>query len=573
MQNICQNCKKSFEVGENDLNFYNRISVPVPMYCPDCRMQNKMGWRNERSLYKRSCDLCKKSIITIYSGDKPFKVFCNDCYHGDKWDPVNYGLDLDFSKPFLEQFRELQLEVPRLYAFVFKNHNSDYTNGAAFNKNCYLIFVSDHNEDSMYSHNIFDCKNTIDALNSTECEFVYDSITCKKSYRVFFSEDCSNSQDLYFCKNCVNCHDCIGSVNLRGQQYTIFNKKYEKAEYLKEKERFQISDYGKMLEMRKKSEEFWKKFPVKYMHGLQNVNVLGDYTFNSRNSRNVYDSDLMENCNYIYYGNKVKDCIDGYVVVDNSELSHEIVGAIGLNNSHSCSFVWTSFDSYYSDTCENSGNLFGCVSLKKKNYCILNKQYTKEEYEKLIPKIIEHMKNMPYKNKEGRVFTYGDFFPNEFSPFCYNETAAQENFPLAEKISLENGYGWKEKERRNYNIDINTQDLPNSPDKINDTILEKVISCMHSEKNDHGNLECEAVCTEAFKITPEELQFYKRFDLPLPRMCPNCRHYRRLKQKNPRNLWHRKCMKEGCQNEFETSYSPDRSEIVYCETCYQQEVY
>ncbi|MBU1255355.1 hypothetical protein KKH35_00610, partial [Patescibacteria group bacterium] len=58
-------------------------------------------------------------------------------------------------------------------------------------------------------------------------------------------------------------------------------------------------------------------------------------------------------------------------------------------------------------------------------------------------------------------------------------------------------------------------------------------------------------------------------------------------------LWHRKCQCAGhqsnnkiykntiehphhkdkhCPNEFETSYSPDRKEIVYCEACYNKEV-
>ena len=83
-------------------------------------------------------------------------------------------------------------------------------------------------------------------------------------------------------------------------------------------------------------------------------------------------------------------------------------------------------------------------------------------------------------------------------------------------------------------------------------------------------------------------------NLALPRLCPNCRHYGRREKLNPPKLWHRYCqcagdtsengiyenlavhhlhVKESCPNEFETSYSPDRSEIVYCEKCYQQEVY
>ncbi len=573
MQKNCKTCKKDFRIAKSDLDFYLKIGVESPNYCPDCRMQNRMSWRNERSLYKRACDLCKKNIITIYSPDKPYKVYCNDCFHGDGWDSLSYGLDLDFSKPFLEQFRELQLIVPRLYAFVFKNYNSDYTNGTAFNKNCYLIFVSDHNEDSMYSHNIQNCKQTMDSLNSNESEFCYDSITCKKSYRIFFSEDCSSSQDLYFCRNCVNCHDCIGSVNLRNQQYCIFNKQYPKEEYLKEKEKLELSSYKNIVKMKKKAREFWKTFPVKYIHGMQNVDVSGDYVFNSKNSHNVYDSDLLEDCNYINYGNKSKNCLDGYVMVDNCEFSHEIVSGVGLNNTHSSHGIQYCFDTFYSDFCENSDHLFGCISLKKKKYCILNKQYTKEEYERLLPKIIKNMKDTPYKDKKGGNFVFGDFFPNEFSPFAYNETAVQENFPLSSAEALKAGYTWKEKEGRNYNVDIKSIDLPESIENTTDDILKKVVGCMHYEKSDHENKSCETVCTEAFKITAEELQFYKRLNLPLPRLCPNCRHYQRLKQKNPLKFWHRKCMKESCENEFETSYAPDRIEIVYCERCYQQEVY
>ena len=53
-----------------------------------------------------------------------------------------------------------------------------------------------------------------------------------------------------------------------------------------------------------------------------------------------------------------------------------------------------------------------------------------------------------------------------------------------------------------------------------------------------------------------------------------------LEMRNPMKLWHRTCMCDKnhlnhtgkCTNEFETSYSPDRPEIIYCEQCYQQEV-
>jgi hypothetical protein len=109
---------------------------------------------------------------------------------------------------------------------------------------------------------------------------------------------------------------------------------------------------------------------------------------------------------------------------------------------------------------------------------------------------------------------------------------------------------------------------------VDDSILQETIGCQHEGK-------CTHQCTTAFKIIGEELSFYRRMNLPLPRLCPNCRHYERLAQRNPLRLWHRGCMCDKathqhgtghCSNEFETSYAPERKEIVYCEQCYNAEV-
>jgi hypothetical protein len=59
----------------------------------------------------------------------------------------------------------------------------------------------------------------------------------------------------------------------------------------------------------------------------------------------------------------------------------------------------------------------------------LNRQYTKEEYELLVPKIIEKMMS------DGE---WGEFFPAILSPFGYNETVAQEYFPLTREELLGN---------------------------------------------------------------------------------------------------------------------------------------
>jgi hypothetical protein len=177
----------------------------------------------------------------------------------------------------------------------------------------------------------------------------------------------------------------------------------------------------------------------------------------------------------------------------------------------------------------------------------------------MVEKIKKHMDEMPYVDNKGRVYKYGEFFPYEFCPHGYNESVTNDHFPLMKEEIIERGYPYKNKIENKYTITKKASELPDDIKDVDDSILNEVIECEVTKK--------------AFKITPFELQFYRRMNVPIPRIHQDERYIQRLKLRNPMKLWHRKCMNEGCQNEFETSYAPDRPEIVYCEKCYQQEVY
>src|SRR4051812_20070951 len=101
----CKTCGNFFTVSDTDRNLYEKVKVPAPSRCPKCRLEQRLVWRNEKSLYRRNCYLCKKAIISIYSLNKPFTVYCRECFHGDGWDALSYGVDFDSGRPFLEQFR------------------------------------------------------------------------------------------------------------------------------------------------------------------------------------------------------------------------------------------------------------------------------------------------------------------------------------------------------------------------------------------------------------------------------------------------------------------------------------
>jgi hypothetical protein len=400
-------------------------------------------------------------------------------------------------------------------------------------------------------------------LNFMQC---YEDVLGTDMNRVCFSYDsdvCVNSDFLYACKNVM---DSLGCINLRNKSNCIFNQQYTKEEYAKERAKYDLGSYKQLTEFKEKFAEFIKHQPRRYGFIQKAVNSVGDNLLNCKNVYMGFDvyTDVEDSKYLIHCWDRVRDIYDGYGAGGNITNSCEVVdtGIESTNNfftvfTHSCRNV------NYTYACHNSTDLFGCVGLRSQRYCILNKQHTKEEYEALVPKIIQHMNEMPYKDKKGRVYRYGEFFPSELSPFAYNETVAQEYYTKTKEQILEEGHRWKEPETKNYTITLSSKDLPDNIKDVKEDILNQIIACEHEGK-------CNEQCMGAFKITPFELRFYRAMNLALPRLCSNCRHYQRLSQRLPFKLWDRTCNK--CQKSIKSPYSPDREEIIYCEQCYNAEV-
>jgi len=562
----CQNCHNEFTIEPDDFAFYEKIKVPAPTFCWECRLVRRMSWRNERTLYHRKCDATGKDIITMFAPEQSLLVYERDFWWSDNWDQLASGRDYNFSKPFFQQFREMMEKAPLPNLANSKSINSDYGNHSAEVKNCYLHYASFRCEDLSYCSGAVNCKNSLDLYKTANNVQCYDNTLCGDLNRVCFSYDSDESVNCAFLHACKNMIDCLGCINLRNKSYCILNKQYTKEEYVKERAKYDFGSYKQLEEFRKKFKEFKKPYPRRggFIHKCQNC--IGDNIIGSKNVYMGFDIfDGGEDNKYVIHGwEGMKDVYDAYGYGGNINGGYEIIdtGVDGANNLFSV-FTHVCRDTKYTYACQNSQNLFGCVGLRSKKYCILNKQYTKEEYEELVPKIIAHMNEMPYIDKKGRVYKYGEFFPAELSPFAYNETIAQEYYPKNKSEVLDAGYRWRESDTKQYKITLQSADLPDHIKDVQDDILNQVIACEHAGK-------CNEQCMGAFKIIPSELAFYRAMNLALPRLCSNCRHYARLAQRTPFKLWDRQCAK--CGKDIKTSYSPDRPEIIYCEQCYNSEV-
>ena len=548
----CRQCQSDFLIDDYDQKYYEKMNVPHPTMCPDCRLQRRLAWRMEWTLYMRKCDSSGKQILAMFPPDAPYKVYFHDEWYGDSWNGMDYGREFDFNRPFFEQFSELMKEVPLMATNVFNLQNCDYLNQCGWSKNCYFTIEADHNQDSMYGYRVFYNKTFMDCTEMVTSERCYECIDCEKCFQLRNSQLCEQCNDSAFLFDCRSCSNCFGCTGLRRKQNCMFNEQLSEEEYKERMALFDFSNRSHIAAAQQQFEALKAKQIRKAFIGEQNENVTGNYVYQSKDCFDCFDIRLCRDCRYCHLIRDSKDCLDHFAFGAKAERCYESESCgEGLNNMRFCAHCYVGNQNLtYCFMCvQNTTDCFGCIGLKKKEYCILNKQYTKDEYEALVPKIIEHMK------KHGE---WGEFFSEAISPYSYNETTAQEYFPLSRDEVQQRGWKWRDNPPFTTGKETITWDkIPDDIDKVPDSIVNEVLACEETGKN--------------YRITKQELMFYRQMRIPIPKLHISERNRRRLEVRNPRHLWKRNCPK--CEKEIRTAYAPERPETVYCEDCYLKEVY
>jgi hypothetical protein len=225
---------------------------------------------------------------------------------------------------------------------------------------------------------------------------------CFNSYRVHYSFNVHDSMDSLFLYDCRNMKDCFMCWNLRNKQYCILNEQYTKEDYFRKVKSFNTRSFSGIQDLKK---EFWKIVAKNAVHrenyNTKTVDSVGNFLSECKNCQNCFFLDRSENCRHVFRGFETKDGIYTIATIGEkcafSAIDAYIYETAFTSHCSSCRY------SMFLDYCEECEYCFGCVGLKKKKYCILNKQYTKEEYKELKEKIV---KNMKEGGELGRFFPY-----------------------------------------------------------------------------------------------------------------------------------------------------------------------
>ena len=551
MEKICTRCDHAFTISVDDQAFYTKMRVPNPTVCPECRFMMRAMWRNETTLYSRTCDLCQKNTISIYNPKSPYRIYCTECFISGSWDARDFARPYDIIREFFDQLHELFVAVPKHALGISTgdgpNVRSDYVNMASGCKDCYLVFNTSPAEELLYSRGVRNGKFSSDIYFGVDFERCYECINVQKSSGVFYGKNVVSCIDSYFLFNCSNLINCFGCVNLRNKSNCWLNEQLSSEEYNKRLNEV-VGSYEKLQQAKKDFEIFTKKFPVRENNNFKTVDCIGDYLSECKNCKHAFEANGAEDSSYIVFSKGIKDSIGTIGYGTNASYllecvatgySSNVIGSFWAENSQN---VWYTFD------LRNCHDCIGCDALKNGKYSVLNYEYTKEEYEKLKEHIVKELTELGI---------HGLMMPPELAPFGYNETIGNDNMPLSKEEALKRRLKWQDDVQKTIGKEtLLPESIPDHIKDISNTITKEVLRCLDCQRN--------------YKITEQELSFYQRMNIPIPRECFFCRHHNRIVERGPYRFWDREC--DHCHKMITTNYAPERPEIVYCEDCFKREV-
>lgn len=526
----CRHCTAEFFISPDERRIRELVSpqalgrtfaIPPATACPSCRERQRLAFRNEWNFFKRTCAASGKSIISVFHPGSPLVVFDQEIWWSDEFDPLAYGREVDFSRPFFEQLEELWALVPRIAIQNAKSENSRYTNYSTENKDCYMAVGCGQSEGVLSSYRVFASRDVVDCYNVQGCELCQDCAHSTNLYRSRLSTHCHNSSDLILCEDCIGCAHCFGCINLRNASFHIFNEPVPEREY--------HAWMRTLAELPPRAlEEFaalQRRHGVRALHHIGSEACSGDNLVRSKNCTGSFcltDSRDSVECSF---GESNSDCAHCNHF-DNCELNYE---SGNLERNYRAAFnilVWYCSDVYYSANCFNSKNLFGCIGMKRHSHCILNREYAPEEYSRVMARLIEHMQETG---------EWGSFFPPRLAPFSYNETVAFERFPLPKDQALRLGYEWRDE----------------GP-PIEEGVPANAKRC--------------AGCGRPWTVIPAEAELRAKIGAAPPDVCFRCRQRVLAAEAGRRPFVERACA--SCST---TLSSPESLIPVLCESCWHRD--
>jgi len=549
-ERICDLTGEKWNMDEEEIGWYKKFNVPPSKYSPKIRLSILSSFTVAYQFWWHKHAITNAPLLSVVHPATKLKVITDEEYAVSDFSTINK--DYDKTINFLRQFRELQLQIPLAPTRNYIKPENSLVFSSYGDQNSYFVGAS-RSKESFFGSASFDIENSAEFFVSSKVTSSFNIVHSQRIHNCRYVRECFDCLNSSFLFDCRNCEFCFGAINQRNKKYVFFNQQLTQEAYEIEIAKIDLSSREIIEQINKRfaelalSQGIW---PENFNEGCQNC--LGEYLRDCKDNRFCYQMVQSNNNYYSAFSS---------LPTENSAFT----GGSGLQNCYSCCPCGKSNDCKfvgwgsqchaceYCLNCEDCEYCFGCVGLKRKNFCILNRQYTEEEYWSLVDSI---------KCQMLQTGEYGEYFPASFSQSYFPESGAAffclANNEIGEKIKA--------------NIFDPTQDgaigqqlssatkvkQPNEiPDKIGDLKAEDWV----------GVAIDDPVFKRRFAFLKPEIDFYKQEGIAPPTTHFISRVRKLFLSANSWSFETSECSK--CQkNIFVAKNKTYSTRKIYCQACY-----
>ena len=550
-ERVCELTGEKWLMDEEEISWYKKFNVPPSSVSPYVRRVWVRGFILGATIWWNKHFETGEPILSYVHPDNKIPVLPDEDWHKKDWGP-EFAKDLD-DRSFLDQLRSLAHEVPIPARRVFGEAKNTVGAGIVNAEDSFMVFGGVTKiKRCAYSFGINESEDLQEGYYAEASNKSFGLVNCKRMYgsRVGLqSTDCISCDFVFDTRNCEN---CFLSSNLRNRKYVFRGEQLSQSEYESKMQQVDLSEYS-----------VYKKYLDEYKQMLAHDAVWPEnFNVHCENSTGEYLS-------------KCVRCVKGFAMSNSNDCFHSqfthyqcqglafICGAFGstdcllsaatINGSQLkfCTTTARCHDLEYCMECFDCEHCFGCVGLKKKKFCILNKQYSEEEYWKVVDEIKTRML------EEG---TYGQMLPGDLSAGGMEFVLDVHGGAPKDVIKSVGGVFYDPKHggvvsQKHEEMKGKALSASEIPDALEDG--EKFV----------GKAILDEELDRVFAVQSADYEFYKSMRLPLPR-----RHYMArlpaLAHMGNTYTYHQDKCRE-CSKEIQLADNitfPDRK--VYCMECY-----
>jgi hypothetical protein len=551
-ERVCTLTGEKWLMDETEIGWYRKFNVPPSKLSPLARMKTLYSYFTVFDIWYNRHAETGKSIVSNIHPSTGIRVLPDCEWFARDFSEIN--LSVETNLPFFEQLYNISRLVPRAAGVNFVPPKNS------------IAFLSFGDQDSFFvlasnSTRCTSCTNVYRAEDSTESAMV---TSLKKSCNVLHSDRIYNSafvRESYDCLNCYfifdcrNCEFCFGSTNQRHKKYLWFGEQLTKNDWEKRFNEIDLFSFETRDRLEKQFHELVATAVWPENFNVGEENSTGEYLNRTIDSRDCYyiATSGCRNLDHVTYGLTDPPSHDVYIgvgIMASANCYYSIGPSNAANINFSLSVNSSCINCEYCESCYNCENCFGCVGLQRKKFCILNKQYSEDEYWK----VLDELKCSMLARGE-----YGEMPPASFST------------QVCQTSGLGVAYGASDTEC----LLFGAKDIKPSDDGAEGAVLDpslirsvlEIPDCIRDKEKVAGTVWWDEKMKRRFSYLLPELEIYNHLKIAPPRKHPTRRISDLYREMNMPVFFETECQK--CQKKILTAKNqayPDRK--IYCHACY-----